>query len=412
MTAQLLNMKVAVIGGGAAGFFSALQVKENFPDAQVTIFEKTGKLLSKVKVSGGGRCNVTNGQSDIEILSAAYPRGMRLMKRALWSFNTTDIRQWFEERGVGLYVQEDGRVFPTTDDSSTIVDCFLQEARLHEIQIKIKSPVVQIEKVKDKIQIKIKGQDQMLTFDRVIVATGGSPKREGFEWLQRLGHRIVPPVPSLFTFNMPDEEVSNLMGVSVDPVEVVVQGSKLSSEGPLLITHWGMSGPAVLKLSAFGARELHDLNYNFSIRVNWTAMKDHGDVAEQLTLVMRSQADKAINLTKPFNLPKRLWSFLIERAGVDGTKRWINLQKKAFNRLVHVLTNDVYRVRGKTTFKEEFVTCGGVDLKSIDWKTMESKAVPGLYFAGEILDIDGVTGGYNFQAAWTTAFLAAKLGKV
>jgi len=403
-------MNVAIIGGGAAGFFAALWTKKHHPEAQVTILEKTTKLLSKVKVSGGGRCNVTNGNTSISKLSQAYPRGRRFMKKALQEFSTTETMQWFEDRNVPLTIQEDLHVFPVSQDSQSIIDCFLKEAQKLNIEIKTKAPVTQLIPQEDEsIMLVSKDETAIDTYDKVIVATGGSPKLTGLDWLKNLDHQIELPVPSLFTFNMPQSNIRDLMGVVVNPATATIQGSKLKASGPLLITHWGMSGPAIIVLSAFGARHLSELNYQFNVQINWTNDQNFNSVFSYLEENQKINSKKLATNFKPYGLPTRLWLYLLDKCDISHTKVWQEFGKKQLNKLATVLTNDVYAVSGKTTFKEEFVTCGGISLQAIDGLTMQSKSVPNLYFAGEILDIDGVTGGYNFQAAWTTAYLASKL---
>jgi len=404
-------MKVAVIGGGAAGFFAAINAKINFPNAEICLLEKTTKVLSKVKISGGGRCNVTNGSSSIKELSEAYPRGGKKMKSLLKIFSTPDTQEWFTSRNVPLYTQDDNRVFPTSNKSDSIINCFMHEVQELGISLRLKSSVTAINQNGKKLDLEINGENTE-TYDKVIVATGGSPKRRGFEWLEKLGHEIIEPIPSLFTFNMPTEEIIKLMGVVSTDAQVKIQGLKLKSEGPLLITHWGMSGPAILKLSAFGARDLHEREYNFSIQVNWINTQNHEEVFNQLEKIGKENPKKALSKIKPFKLPSRLWNYLIDRTNLSQDKPWGELGRKSFNRLVTNITNDIYQVSGKTTFKEEFVTCGGISLADVNFKTMESRKFPNLYFAGEVLDIDGITGGYNFQAAWTTSFVAAKLQSI
>lgn len=402
-------MKVAVIGGGAAGFFAAINVKENFPNANVTLFEKTNKLLSKVKISGGGRCNVTNGTKSIKDLCAGYPRGGKQLKKLFKEFNTTHTAEWFESKGVPLKTEADNRVFPISDDSQSIVNCLQKECARLEIIIKQKANVLKLNPL-DNTQIELFFQEgEILIFDKVIIASGGSPKKSGLDWLEALGHEIINPVPSLFTFNMPDESVKNLMGLVAEDARVSIIGSKLKSVGPLLITHWGMSGPAILKLSSLGARELADKAYTFTISVNWINQSNQEYIAKQLFNIESEHPKKLVQNIKPFDLPNRLWKFLIERAQIPLTKIWGELGKKGINRLVQVICHDTYEVKGKTTFKEEFVTCGGVSLESVNMNTLESKHCPNLYFAGEVLDIDGITGGYNFQAAWTTGYFAGKM---
>ena len=403
-------MKIAIIGGGAAGFFSAISVKGNYPDAKVTIFEKSQKLLSKVKVSGGGRCNVTNACTSIKLLSEAYPRGGKQLKKAFKSFSTVETMEWFESRGVPLMIQEDNCVFPVSQDSQSIIDCFLKETKRLNIDIEIGKGVKSIKTIGEQIQLEfIKGDVKYQNFDKVIVASGGSPKEKGLDWLKVLNHKIELPVPSLFTFNMPLESITDLMGIVVEKAIVRIQSTKLVSSGPLLITHWGMSGPAILKLSAFGARILNDCGYAFKIQVNWVNEQNNDLIKEALADIVKQHSNKILSNYRPYHLPDRLWIYLLSKAALSLKKKWGELGKKGLNKLVALLSNDVYTVKGKTTFKEEFVTCGGISLESIDFKTMQSKVCKNLYFAGEILDIDGITGGYNFQAAWTTAFIAGKL---
>ena len=404
-------MRVAIIGGGAAGFFAAIASKENHPKAEVTIFEKSKKILSKVKVSGGGRCNVTNGCTNIKKLSSAYPRGEKKLKRAFRTFSTKDTMEWFESRGVPLVIQDDNCVFPVSQDSQSIIDCFLTETKKLQIKIEIGQGVKAIEQIEERLKLHfLKDQFPSAVFDKVIVATGGSPKRSGLEWLEELGHKIADPVPSLFTFNMPTESVKDLMGIVVENTIVIIQSTKLKSDGPLLITHWGMSAPAILKLSAFGARILSERDYECTTQVNWTNIKNDQTVRENLNEIVLSHPNKILANYRPYALPERLWLFLLEKVNLPKTKKWNELGKKGLNKLTRILTNDEYVVKGKTTFKEEFVTCGGVSLESIDFNTMQSTVCKNLYFAGEVMDIDGITGGYNFQSAWTTAFIAGKLG--
>ena len=400
-------MQIAIIGGGAAGFFAAIHAKENHPQSTVTIFEKSKKVLAKVKISGGGRCNVTNGCTDIKELSEAYPRGNRKLRKAFGTFNTKHTMEWFESRGVALVTQDDNCVFPVSQDSQSIIDCFLNEIKRLEIKLEISKGVKRIQSLGEQIELAF--SEQTLVFDKVIVTTGGSPKRSGLDWLEKLGHQIEEPVPSLFTFNMPNESIRELMGIVIENPSVTIQGTKLKSDGPLLITHWGMSGPAILKLSAFGARILGEMNYEFKTQVNWINVQNTDLVLSGLKAIAGDHPNKILSNFRPYMLRERLWHYLIERCGLSKQSTWGQTGKKALNKIVNILTNDVYEVSGKTTFKEEFVTCGGVSLESIDFKTMQSKTCPNLYFAGEVMDIDGITGGYNFQAAWTTAFVAGKL---
>jgi hypothetical protein len=399
-------MKVAIIGGGAAGFFAAFSVKEHYPQAKVIIFEKSDKLLSKVKISGGGRCNVTNACFHPSQLSKFYPRGEKQLKKAFSVFQPKDTVDWFANRGVELKAEADNRMFPVSDDSQTIIDCFLREAQLKNIQIVKQSPVVELIPKEKGFTLVFKASKQ--DFDKVVVASGGSPKARGFEWLQNLGHSIVDPLPSLFTFNMPKEPIKELMGLVVENATARIQGTKLQYTGPILITHWGMSGPAILKLSAWGARLLYDKNYQFNVQVNWLSIKNESEVNELLETTLPTIRKKKIANANPFGLANRMWLFLLDKIGVNTDSLWLELSKKNRNKLINVLLNDIYAVSGKTTFKEEFVTCGGICLSDIDMKTMQSRVCKDLYFAGEVMDVDGITGGFNFQAAWTTGFIAGK----
>ena len=402
---------IAIIGGGAAGFFSAISAKERHPLAEVVIFEKSQKPLAKVKVSGGGRCNVTTGCKSLSELSKAYPRGGKSLKKAFYVFNNTHIIEWFGSRGAPLYIQDDMRVFPVSNNSQSIIDCLMNEAEKLHIGIELGTGVKAIKPVDNQLELYfLKKELPSRLFDRVIVASGGSPKREGLEWLEALNHKIEDPVPSLFSFNMPGESIRELMGISVENTLVNIQGTKLKSEGPLLITHWGMSGPAILKLSAFGARTLNQMDYRFKAQVNWVDETSHKEVGSRLSEIAKQHSRKRMGNFRPYDLPERLWLFLLEKRGIPTDKVWGEVGKTLIDKLVNTLTNDVYEVSGKTTFKEEFVTCGGVALESVNMTTMESKVFKHLYFAGEVLDIDAITGGYNFQAAWTTAFIAGKLG--
>ncbi len=404
------DIKVAVIGGGAAGFFTALSVKEHNPSAKITLFEKTTKVLTKVKISGGGRCNVTNAVTDLEILCGAYPRGGKQLRNSFFKFDTTDTQKWFESRGVSLKTEIDGKVFPVSNNSQSIIDCLINQAKKSEVVIEYNSAIKSLVKKNLQWLLHIQNKIQPQIFDYVVVASGGSPKRKGFEWLLNLGHSISTPVPSLFTFNMPHESITQMMGVTIEQAQIKIKGTSIETKGPLLITHWGMSGPAILKASALGARILNDLNYTFEIEINWVMERN----TEVLFLKLQEFADqypqKTLLKKKGFLLPNRLWQYLIKKSGIPLDKKWCELGKKKIRHLVELLSSDTYSVVGKTTFKEEFVTCGGIKLKNIDLKTMQSKSCPNLYFAGEVLDIDAITGGFNFQAAWTTGFIAGKLG--
>jgi len=401
-------MKIGIIGGGAAGFFSAIQAQTNHPKSTVIILEKSNKLLAKVKVSGGGRCNVTNACTSIAELSKAYPRGGKQLKKLFPKFNTVHIRQWFESRDVPLYAQDDQRVFPVSDDSQSIIDCLTGEVEKLGITIKTGTNVQKIEKTEEGFEVFLDDVNSLF-FNKIIVASGGSPKKSGLQWLADLGHEIKTPVPSLFTFNMPKEKIKSLMGVAVENATTRIQGEKLTGNGPLLITHWGMSGPAVLVLSSFGARLLAEKNYQFNLQVNWTNEQNQELIRERIKDLISEHGQKQLQNIRPYGLPSRLWLFLLEKIQLPLDQKWDEIGKKGLHKIIEILSNDIYEVSGKTTFKEEFVTCGGVSLNSVNMKTMESKHVPGLYFAGEVLDIDAVTGGYNFQAAWTTGYIAGQI---
>ena len=397
--------RIIVIGGGAAGFYGALRAASLNPDAEVNIFEKTPKLLSKVKVSGGGRCNVTHNCFQPTALSANYPRGQKLLKQLFGSHGPADTIQWFEERKLGIVAEPDGRMFPETNVSQSVIDCFLQEAHRLNIRIETNTAIQAIEPQVDGTLL-LRTAKHAYRADRVLITTGGANKPEAYQWLAGLGHTIEPPVPSLFTFNIADKQLHQLAGVSVPAASVRLETTKWSYEGPLLITHWGLSGPAVLKLSAFGARWIYDQQYKFAVQVRWVAEQKEEQLRNNLAHYGKENPKQKVLKYPLFEIPQRLWLFLCEKAGVEPEQRWLDLSKKTQNRLLEVLYRDRYEVSGKTTFKEEFVTCGGVSLADINPKTMESKRVPGLFFAGEVLDVDGITGGFNFQAAWTTSWIA------
>ncbi len=410
----MVSKQLVVIGGGAAGFFCAVNAARMNPALKVTIVEKTGKLLSKVKVSGGGRCNLTHACFEIPELSRRYPRGQHFVKKAFHQFFTTDTVQWFEERGVKLKTEADGRVFPLTDSSQTIIDCLLKEASRYQVGITVKSEVKSLKYDNGKFIIEL-SDSRHLASDFVCIACGGYSKSLMFEWIKNLGHSIEEPVPSLFTFNlpagqagMPGNPITKLMGVSVENVRVKITGTKLEQEGPLLITHWGLSGPCVLKLSAWGARELKERNWKFGISISWLPHYNEQQLAEKFQSLRFDMAAQKIINKNPFGLPQRLWEYLLAFSDVNAERRWADLPSKEQNRLTRNLCNCTFEIKGKTTFKEEFVTAGGIKLNEVDPNTMMSKKMPNLFFAGEILDVDGVTGGFNFQHAWTSGFIAAK----
>lgn len=396
-----------VIGGGAAGFFCAVNAARLNPGLQVTIVEKSNKVLAKVKVSGGGRCNTTHACFDIPELVNHYPRGQNFLKKAFHWFYTKHTVEWFEERGVKLKAEADGRMFPITDNSQTIIDCLLREADKYKVKVLLHTDIKSITKEGDTFKL-LTFNATLLTADLLTIACGGFPKQTQFDWLLQTGHTIETPVPSLFTFNMPGNAITKLMGVSVDNVLVKISGSKLQQKGPLLITHWGLSGPAVLKLSAWGARELAEKNYTFSITVNWLPQYNEQTLKEELQHIRNANASQKISNRNPFGLPNRLWEYFLAVCSINENWRWADLPGKQQQQLVQTLTNQPFSIQGKTTFKEEFVTCGGIKLSEIDANTMHSKLVPGLFFAGEIMDVDGITGGFNFQHAWTSGYIAAK----
>jgi predicted Rossmann fold flavoprotein len=409
------QMRIAIIGAGAAGCFAAANIPYRV-GLEVAVFEKTGKALQKVKASGGGRCNVTHDCFDVPELLACYPRGKQLLRKTLYEFGPRQTIDWFEQRGVQLKSEPDGRIFPISDSSQTIIDCIWNEMMNNKAQVFYHKQVTKIAQ-----QIAQPGMNHysvhfsdatIYEADAVLVATGGFPKAEQYKWIGALGHTIQPPVPSLFTFNMPKHPVTELMGISVPDAILKIAGTKIVQHGPLLITHWGMSGPAVLKTSAIAARELADCNYQFQVVINWLGDFTDVDMKETLLQLRRDQGKNFLQNKNPFNLPKRLWEYQLKQCGIENDIRWGDLPAAAQNKLVAHLLRDIYEVKGKTTFKEEFVTCGGVTLSEIDPQTLESRIAPGIYFAGEILDADGITGGYNFQHAWSSGWIAAKSQKL
>lgn len=390
-------MRTAIIGGGAAGFFLAVNLKEMCPQMQVRICERSQHVLQKVAVSGGGRCNCTNSFEDVTDLSQVYPRGHRLLKRLFKSFGPRDAYEWFEHHGVPLTTQADHCVFPAAQDSQAIIQCFLSHARRLGVEVQTGRRITSLDDVADA--------------DYIVVTTGGSPRIEGLQWLANAGHAIVPPVPSLFTFNIPDNDLRDLMGTVVEHATALLPGTKLRAEGPLLVTHWGMSGPAILRLSSYAARLLAEHDYRMPLSINWLSMNDT-EISALLTTLAHQNPQKSLVNVHPQQLPRRLWEYILQKTFASSAaslqKRWCDLSDKEMRRLVNTLANDNYRIDGRGQFKEEFVTCGGVALGSVNSNTLESRHRPGLFFAGEVLDIDGVTGGFNFQAAWTTAYTVAQ----
>ena len=402
-----MQQQLVVIGGGAAGFFCAVNAARMNPSIQVTIIEKTSKVLSKVKVSGGGRCNVTHACFEIDALVRRYPRGQNFLKKALHWFSSTDTIEWFKERGVELKTEVDGRMFPVTNNAQTIIDCLLREADQYGVNVITSCDIKQFEVKEGCFHLRT-AKAETFSADFLCIACGGFPKAAQFDWLIQSGHSIVSPVPSLFTFNIPNNPITALMGVSTENAIVKIIGTKLQEQGPLLITHWGISGPSVLRLSAWGARMLAEKEYHFSILVNWLPLFNEQSLQEQWPKLRNQMSSQKVSSKNPFQLPNRLWLYLLEQSGIDEFIRWSDINSKQQNKLIQHLTAQLLEVKGKTTFKEEFVTCGGINLQQIDANTMQSRIVPNLFFAGEVLDIDGVTGGFNFQNAWTTGWIAAK----
>ena len=417
-----MGRQIGIIGGGAAGFFAAITAAEAARDATVTIYEATAHLLAKVKVSGGGRCNVTHACFEPRQLVERYPRGKRELLGAFTRWQPRDTVEWFAARGVELKTEADGRMFPVTDDSQTIVDCLMTAARNAGVVIRTHCGVKSVERVDPNAFGAVESAlgstrstfalalttGETVTCDRLLVATGGNKSSAGFVIAQHFGHTIEPPVPSLFTFHIKDPRLADLSGVSVEEAVTAVRGTKLKERGPLLITHWGMSGPAILKLSAWGARELHDCNYQFTLLVNWAPAYAAEALLAELTAARAANPKKQAGTWCPVGLPLRLWEKLLGAAGIPPATQWAVVSGAALRALAAQIGAGEFAVTGKSMFKEEFVTCGGVRLSEVDFKTMGSRLVPGLHFAGEVLDIDGVTGGFNFQAAWTGGWLAGQ----
>ncbi|MCC5913202.1 MAG: NAD(P)/FAD-dependent oxidoreductase [Balneolaceae bacterium] len=398
---------LVVIGGGAAGFFTAINAARLNPSLKVTILEKSREVLSKVRVSGGGRCNVTHNCFDPEELSTHYPRGSKSLRWSFEQFQAADTVEWFENRGVKLKAEEDGRMFPVTDSSDTIISCLMDETKKHNVKVRTKTKVNRIEPLEGGGFLLDIHKESPMKAGTVMVATGGFNRLKAYDWMKNLGHTINAPVPSLFTFNFREKILKDLAGISVEKAEVTIPETGASQAGPLLITHWGLSGPAVLKLSAWSARDLHDLEYRFTAKVNWLYPMIEEEVRTALVELRDRNARKLVVKQDQFPFPSRLWERFTELAGITSGKRWADLSNRELHDLTQQLVHANYDIQGKTTYKEEFVTCGGVSLKEVNPDTLESKKIPGLYFVGEILDIDGVTGGFNFQAAWTNGWLAA-----
>lgn len=390
---------VIVVGGGAAGFFTAINIKIACPKSSVLILEKTTKLLSKVLVSGGGRCNVTHNAVSQASLSKAYPRGKSFLKKAFAAFWVPDLVQWFQDQGIALKVEEDGRMFPSSNQSTTIVNCFLNLAQNLGIQINCKEPLIRVDK--EEVEYVVTTSLMEYSAKKLVLATGGPSKLGHLDYLSSLKLKLQKPCPSLFTFNLPDHPICQLQGLSVEQAKVTISSLKESWKAPLLITHWGMSGPAILVLSSICAKRLAELEYKFTYRIDWIPDMNREDLDW-------SDSNKQIGNHKPMEIPQRLWDYFLNELAIDSQKKSNELSKSEKNKLIELLKGQAFNAHGKTTFKEEFVTCGGVDLSEINVANMESKQHPGLFFAGELMDVDAITGGYNFQAAWTTAYIAAK----
>jgi predicted Rossmann fold flavoprotein len=399
------NFDIIIVGGGAAGFFTAINTVEKNPKLKVAILERGKTVLEKVRISGGGRCNVTHACFAPNDLVKFYPRGEKELRGPFHQFCSGDTIDWFERHGVELKIEEDGRMFPTSDNSQTIIDCFLSATQKLGIQIETGQSVQSIFKAEN--YWKVETNHETFACEKLIMTTGSNPKI--WDMLTELGHNIVSPVPSLFTFNIKDSRIKDLMGLSAfAKVKVKVKGSKLEAAGPLLITHWGMSGPGILRLSAWGARELFDKNYHFTLQVNWLNEVTFEEAMDTLKELKQENAKKTVSKKSPFELPNRLWESLVIASEIDSERKWADLSKKQLTDLANQLTNGEFQVNGKSTFKEEFVTAGGIDLKEINFKTMESKLHQNLFFAGEIVNIDAITGGFNFQNAWTSGFIVAQ----
>jgi predicted Rossmann fold flavoprotein len=400
------TVDLVVVGGGAAGFFGAIIAAETNPALKIIILEKTPKLLSKVKVSGGGRCNVTHHCVEPTPLAKHYPRGQKELKEIFRAFQTTDMVKWLAAKGVALKVEDDGRMFPTTDSSQTIIDCFLNESKRLKIEVRINEGV---EEVVHSNHFTIKtSNDTSYHASKILVAIGGHNHLRAYHWIERLGHTITPLLPSLFTFNDSRKEFTDLMGIAVPHAKIKIVGTKFFEVGPLLITHWGLSGPAVIKLSAWAAEYLYQQNYEFTVLVSWVGEVIEDDLRQKLRLYQEAKRKQLVCKNPLFELPQRLWVRLCALSEIEETKVWAEMPTRNLNKLIENLLRSSFSIKGKTTFKEEFVTCGGVDLKEIDLARMESKKIQDLFFAGEVLNIDGETGGFNFQAAWSTAWVAAK----
>ena len=413
---EYTRMQIVIVGGGASGFMAAITAAETFPQSNIIILEKNKTVLNKVRISGGGRCNVTHKPSDLRFFIKNYPRGEKLLRKLFHQFDAQATIDWFEKRGVILKTEADGRMFPVTDSSHTIIECLLKAAKKLNITVRTSTAVKYFSYDKDndpKNDFSLYlDENEILHADRLLIATGGYPKLTSFDWIAEHQHDIVTPFPSLFTFNTPGNYLLSLAGVSVQDALIKINGSKHEWRGPLLITHWGFSGPAVLKLSAWGARDLAANDYKFTCKINWLPEMNDQQIREFLINEKIKTPKQQIASHSRLGIPARLWKAFAEKSEITEGMKWMDAGHKVLNRLTELLTNSQFEVKGKTTFKEEFVTCGGVDLATINPETLESIKVPGLFFAGEVMNVDGITGGFNFQNAWTTGYVAGKaIGK-
>ena len=387
---------------------AAIVARRTNPASKVTIFERAQKVLAKVEITGGGRCNVTNSFAAITDMKQAYPRGHKLMKRLMKTFSHEDTYRWFEQHGVPLVTQEDECVFPKAQDSHAIINCLVRQANELGVTICCRHRLVNIHRMEDgRLKLEFENGSYRV-FHRTIITTGGSPNGRGLQYLAQLGHEIEAPVPSLFTFNIKDRAFCDLMGTVVEPVVTTIPGTKLRAKGPLLVTHWGVSGPAALKLSSYAARLLAENGYKAPLAISWTGELTRQEVEENLLKLQTANPRKQVATLHPFGLPSRLWVYILSKLDIDAVKPWAEIGRKTLNRMIETLVNDQYTIAGKGAFRDEFVTCGGVSLSSVNSKTLESKVCPNLFFAGEVLDIDAITGGFNLQAAWTTGVVAGQ----
>lgn len=400
-----MEKKIAIVGGGAAGFFAAIACARANPASHISIYERGSEFLTKVRISGGGRCNVTHACFEARAMSERYPRGTRTLISPLSRFSARDTMTWFEERGVQLKTETDGRIFPVTDSSATIVDCLLKEAQEAGVRLFPRHGVESVRRTSSGFELQFSGGES-IQCDRLLLATGGTRSTSGAALAESLGHTLLPAVPSLFSFHAGEPWMRELPGVSVQEAEASIPGTSLRERGPLLITHQGVSGPVILRLSAWGARELHRLDYSFTLRINWVPGMNESEIREQFRLERETHPNRRIANSGFASIPARLWEQLARTAGIAPETTWNKLTRTDSNRLAELLSRTEVAVNGKSLNKDEFVTCGGVYLREVDFKTMKSRLVSGLYFAGELLDIDGITGGFNFQAAWATGWIA------